>query len=341
MATCYCKYSGVSFKVEGFTHKMEIVTIHPIFDLPLDRILQRSGDWAAGRMNENEERLFFLALLANTDLVTFRCTAEPSVKIIKENTEALIKFINWRKARGAATIDLPEVVIERETRFLSQVPTWLRIWNDAKDDWLKGKAHQDLRRKMQNSEHALERLIHSSFKSSKEEASFATKLGKWAIEVASVPDRYKEQWLRIFQLKGYELYGADWYVQEDIEMCLDHMVTHLDIYNSSLHTNTVLNHLRIILAKHKAGFAYFLGISNNEYLDNASLENELDSAANAVTSNPQFRIINQDDIILDRTKQMMYSTYAPKDGSKPKREDYPNTVAFMRALAAWNLGQKE
>lgn len=336
MTQCYCMYSGVSFKVEGFSHKMEIQCIHPIFNLPLSRLLQRSGDWARDAMSKNEERLFFLALLHNTDLVHFEATAQPSHKLIIQNMEALIKFINWRKGVGAATFKLPEFMINHANRYLTNVATWIRVWNDIKDEWYKGSQLRELKKKLSTSEEALTRLMHSSFKSTED---YAGKLARWAMDAADVPGNLRDHWTKLFKLKGMDLYGADWFTSADLEELREHMETHLDIYNAPLHVNTVLQHVRTLEAKNKAGIHYCLGFN----LDNDSLSSDaMDDAVYSLT-NTSFTIIDEADKIQEQTKAAMIAAYAPATNtdSPPKLEDYPSKVAWLRAKAAWSMVKKE
>lgn len=343
MANCYCKLSGVSFSIEGFG-KTEIITTHPIFDLPLDRLVQRAGYWASGRMGDNEERLFFLALLANTELVHFRVTATPPPSIVKQNTQALLSFINWYRASGTATIPLPEFVIDNSNRHLGHIATWLRVWNDAKQEWLTGYTHKKLKMKLSLQEAALDKLIHSNLKTTED---YAGRLATWAMEAANVPVPLKEFWTKIFRLKGYEIYGADWFSSADIDECLEHMEANLDAYNSSLHTNTVLSHLRKIKELNNAGFAHWLGMSHDNSMETVD---QIAAVPSAYAVAGTYKIIGanspEDDsnLIQDNTKAAMVATYAPKDSNgefiAPNKKDYATVVAYMRAKAAYNLSVK-
>lgn len=315
----YCKYSGTEFAVDTFTQKMHVEGIHPIFFTPLKALLNRAGDWAAGRLNEKESKLLFLALFHNTELVDFRTTAHPEHRIVQLNMEVLLKFINWHTNISSPQLKLPRFVITPDTASLNNCRHWLEAWNDCRKNWENNYQIYTARKRVADKEAALERLIKSATRNPE---SYAGTLAAWAMEAGNVPKFLREYWTDLFKLKGIAVYSAR---GADLEELVEHMEEHLEVHTGTIYAHAVLRHIRILLAKNRAGINFGLGMPDEELekLDLLEMQN-----------NP-FKIVEDD---VETYNREVAASTAPL--REPVKQDYPNLVAFLRAKAAWILAQK-
>ena len=316
----YCKYSGVEFQVSNFTHKMHIEGIHPIFFAELKSLLNRAGDWAAGRLSEEEGRLLFLALFHNTKLVDFRTTAHPANRIVQLNMEVLLKFITWHSNVTSPQLRLSRIAITHDTASMNNCRYWLEAWNDARKNWENNYQIATMRKRVADKEAALERLIKSA---TRDPESYAGTLAAWAMEAGNVPKHTREYWISLFRLKGIAVYGAR---TVDLEELVDHMEEHLEAHIGTIYAHAVLRHIRILLAKNRAGINFGLGMPDEE-LEKADLLE--------MQHNP-FKIVEDDVEVHNRE---VAAATAPL--REPLKSDYPNLVAFLRAKAAWILAKKQ
>lgn len=309
----YCRYSGLSFKVENFTHKMRVEGIHPIFFVPTERLLNRAHDWADRRLDPQETRLLFLALLHSSDLVDFQVPARCAVATAEMHMEKLMNFLRWHSDKMAPALTLPSFVISNDTASLTNVGFWLEAWTDCRNDWENRRSYNRLRDILSKKEQALQKLIKSPIKSE----DYAGKLADWAIAATSQPAHIQEYWKSLFKLKGIAVYTAR---TADLQELLDEMEEKLQDYVGSIYPAAVLRHLRLLLAKNLKGLEYALGMSDEFLATQDFIADE---------ENP-YKILSIED-----TNKAAIAASAPL--TQPKESDYPSKVAYLRAKAAYGI----
>lgn len=311
-----CKYSGIEFDVPNFAN-MRIDGIHPLFYASTRHLLSRTTDWAAGRLQEQERRILFLAFLNTTDLVEFRVAAQPADNIVQLNMESLIRFVGWQNAISNPAIAFPRFVVSHDTRTLDNFKHWMQAWYDAKKDFEDGYKSYSQGTKLRNREIALERLIKNA---QKETTDYSKLLGMWAMDAGNVATNLRECWMELFQLKGLQIYNAR---SADLDELVEHMEDALE--HGSIYANATLRHCRLLRAKNKAGLNFGLGIPDEELekLDLQSLE-----------ASPY--VIVEDEVLTYNTK--LGAAGAPTE--EPKVTDYPTRLAYLRARSAWTLASK-
>jgi len=314
-----CKFSGIEFTVSAFsTNGKAIEGIHPAFYCKQSFLLSRTGDWAAARLDVQERKILFLALLNSTDLVEFRTTAFPADSTVQSNMESLIRFIGWQSAIHTPRLALPRFVISPETRELPNVQYWLEAWWSAKQEFEDGYMTSSQLTKLRNREAALEKLIKNATKTSEDYSGI---LASWALESTNAPQSIREYWTSLFKLKGLQVYNAS---KVDLEELVEHMEEFLQ--HGSIYAFESLKHVKTLLAKNKAGLNYGLGMSAEE-LENTDFL--------ALEKHP-FSIV--EDSVETHNRQIQIDA-APN--SEPSPLDYPNNrVAYLRAKARWNLSQR-
>lgn len=320
---CWCPYSNTNYRTDNFKGKWKgtINAPHPIFYSPVDSLLQRAGDLVSGELVPQEARLVFLALLNSTGLVTWEYAADPQAATVLLNSEALVRFINWKHNAASAALLLPRFVVRHANRRLENCEHWLSSLFEAKKSWELRNSDHRLREKLAQKEAVLHRLLHSTTKRGN---NYALKLAAWAMEAAAVPDNMRSYWTQLFSLTGLELYKPD-FTLADFSELREHMEDNLQIYNSPLYVNAVLHHVRRLEEIRAKGLDYWLGITAT----GAS------SAEEAEQNNYRFL----DDSIESNNVSAAIETYAPL--TKPSEREYDNKVAFIRAKAAWMLAEQK
>ena len=307
----YCQYSGTNFEVPNFP-SMKLEAIHPLFYASTKQLLSRTGDWAAGKLNEQERKIMFLSLLHHTELVEFRVTAAPADSVVQQNMENLIRFVGWMTGIQNPRLSLPRFVVSQETREMGNVRYWLQAWWDARKAFEDGYVTTGQLARLRNREVALQRMIKNAAKKTED---YAGMLGAWACDATSVDEKTKEYWLDLFRLKGVAIYNAR---TVDLEEMLEHLEENLE--HGSIYAATALKHVRSLLGRNKAGLTFGLGMDDDDSLDPSD-----------AVDNP-YRIVEDD--VETYNKEVIAAT-APVD--EPVAKNYPSKLAYLRAKAAWQL----
>lgn len=312
----YCQYSGIEYQMPNFPN-FRLQYVHPIFAAEPKHLLSRAGDWAANKYNEQERKLLFLALLHSTDLVEFRTAALPDDATVQKNMEALMRFVSWVTGIHTPAVSFPRFAISNETKHLPNVRHWIETWLEARKQFETGYKSQSQLAKMRQREGALERLIKSAGKKTED---YSGMLAAWALAASDAPKPLHEYWTSLFKLKGLDIYNAK---TVDLEELVEHLEDRLE--HGSIYAAATMKHVRLVLARNKAGLGFSLGIPTEEL---ATLDLEK-------LANQPFKIV--EDEISIYNKQVIAAT-APEE--QPVESAYPSRIAFLRAKAAYHLAQR-
>lgn len=329
---CLCPLSGTYYRTSNFSGKWKapIEVPHPIFSAPLDHLLQRSGQLIKGELSPQEDRLLFTALLHNTGMVDFRCSATPSPITILRYSERLLHFIGWYDGAWRSRLQLPRIVIDHPTRKLRQLGGWLEAWEAERTLYLATQITRKMRdeeeiaaAKQERREAALYRIIHSATRSSDQ---YSGRLAAWAMEASAVPLPLRELWTSYFRLSGIQIFSVD---EKDLRELLDHMEGELDIFTSPIFTGEVLKHLRNIVRTRELGM--------EKWIDG-------DSFGIDPLSDTPWRLLDED---------LPGSLGADQEGGEREKiappvlddpSSYPSRIAYLRAkgtLELWQDQQRE
>lgn len=323
----YCVRSGINFKAEGFTNKMHVEGIHPIFYTPMKSLLSRAADWSSDRLTETEAKLLFLALLNSSEHVEWDATARPNSGTINLNMERLMKIVMWQNNIQTPQLKFPSFVISNETCTLTNVSSWIKSWEDVRSDWEKRGTSVSMKMRLEKKEQALERLIKSSFKDPEE---YAGKLAVWAMIASSAPLALREYWISLFKLKGIEIYKAS---GTDLDELLEHLEDNLiDQVGTIYHHHTML-HIRKVIAKNQAGLEYALGFTDEE-MGRIDLE--------ALKAKP-FRMLDDEDEVNEETIEQKNRNIiiAQAPTKEPQKFEFTTHFEYLKALARWNVAKNE
>lgn len=315
-----CTLSNTYFYTTDFRN-LKVEGIHPFFSLPTRTLLSRTGDWAQGKLTEDERRVLFLSLLhsmRNTKgekLVEFRTAAIPSDRTIQYSIELLIKTVGWHNAIDTTAIPLPRYVVNHATRDLRNIHDWLKVWNDTKDDWKNNNFKSaEAKRKLEKliiREESLSKLIKSYNKKSED---YAWLIAKWSMLAGSVPAELQEYWTSLIKLKGHAVYLAE---TNDLDEMVEHM--EMNLPHGSIYAHATLKHVRNLLYKNKSG-DFGLGIPSGTDLEGA-------------LANP-FKFV--EDATETHNKNTIIASAPEKE---PIISDYSSKFEYLKAKAAWGLAK--
>jgi len=241
--------------------------------------------------------------------------------------EHLVKTLAKLNTVLNPAVVFPHYVISHETCDLSNVSFWIENWKDSHNEFLAGyKSPHDLS-KVNKREAALERLIKNPHKKVSE---FAPMLAEWAAVAGNFPTfiiehpftKMKvpcaEYWKMILIRCANEesLFSIP---QSDIQELLTHCEDEIPDTgkHGTIHSYHVFKILRHAIERQKN----FLGLG------------DLD-----IGSHTRFSILNETSSVEEAN---LDSLRASAPDHEPKRSEYPNTFAYMKAKMRWTLAEKE
>lgn len=303
-----CSLTGIEFRCEFFG-KIKATTEHPIFSLPLTNLLAQAENWAAGKLNDTENKLLFLALLKSTDLVTFSnregdkaARINPSSQIIFQNMERLMSTCTWISPYSNL-ISFPRFTITKLNSDLDNIRNILDAWANAKNQIRDNYIAELAREQLDNKAVALDRLLQKIYDKPK---TYPKILGQWALETANAPLYLRDTWLHMFSRTNKSLWDT---ATEDYELLLEFFETSPvfmeTVSSGSLKAIATLQHLRYLMKENQEGF---LGsISSFSFIEDETSFSSLTEAANKVAELTEF----------------------------PRQEQYATKLDFIRAKIAW------
>lgn len=319
MAIILCKYSGIEFRTEHFSiYNSHGESHHPIFDVPLKKLWKYFPKWQEGSLTKTDSFLLFVAYLKATDLVEFRTHVwqRPDTdRIVSSNMESLFYTIGRIITIKHPRFSIPQFVISGETRDLSNVSYWIRIWDECYQDFMRGLKDQELSSILKRKEIALERLIKNP---SLKPERYAHILADWASHAGSFPEftftdsngnetTLSDYWQSII-IKCYTALEIITIPEKDLTELIEHCEESIDTGSIQAH------HLFTTLREGLSTLQGFFSLGN-----------------------VGFKILGADDSVESANIQLLIDS-APV--AEPRRIDYPTEFAFLKAKMKWNLASR-
>ena len=310
-----CKFSGVIYTTSSFRMSVfqdTILSSHPIMDASTTTLLSYYQDWKEDKLSEIECRLLFIALLKSTDLLTFETPANPPLKIIQSNMEAVFKTLSWLNVVSGA-FSLPSYKVTTSNTDLGNVKHWINSLADAKENWSNKNSHTNLRLKMANEEEKLIKLINDTKTAT---PAFAKRLAAWVMQVCEIPKEKQDYWTSLFLLteKNLSVYNANTQDLEEMYSFIHAAISDQTISMFSIYT---LQHLSLIIEKNSKGLA--AGLFGDDEID----------LFMAAERNP-FKIMRTDEQVLAEIEE-----------PKPLLEAFLKRFDYIKANAVWHLKNEE
>lgn len=273
-------------------------------------------------MTDEEEFIFYVALLKATEHVEFRTYVRYDRKNVKATLDRLIKCVGWMHVlqhNNPLFFKLPRYVVERGTDTLGSIRGWLDSWEGIKKDWTIQIDHSSLRLKVRTREEALDRLVFSP----RHPESYAKVFVGWAIAVSGAPESWEEEWCAIFKANSAEIEKIS---SDRITAMLEFAQENLTEQFGEVRTTKFLAHIRNQLRAKQLGI--YVGMKDL----GVSVE-DIQRMMDANTSPRTFAFTDEDDAMQRYAK-------LPTQETKPRREEFADNVKYLVALNRWNIAQR-
>ncbi len=198
-----CKKTNITFKVSSFNNYF-IDSTHPIFNASYDTLMEISKDWHAGKLDETERHLLFVALLDSTSLLEWHSPAVPTDVTIQKNMQYLLRTTSWINAIGSR-IRLPHIAINHATCSLENVGNWLDSWNNAQREYTTGSHMLSVREKMEKAQIKLRDMIRANKQDSR---LYAKHMANWFMIASNAPKALHDYWTSLFMLERPAIWSA-------------------------------------------------------------------------------------------------------------------------------------
>lgn len=332
MAKVTCSKSGTYFSCEFMPFALTSKDlVHPLFHTPQKKLLSLAGVWSAGKLSATESYLLFLSLLDSTSLVQWRSHAQYTEKtdqIIANNMHGLIDIIGKINLIQHPNFNLPSFALSPDTADLSNINHWIAVWKANYHDWydsiLDSRKREEIKDKITNREEALQRLI----KSSTPTESYAPMLADWASVAGAFPTcdtihpitrtkiTLNEYWKSLIRSIANE--DKLWrFPRKDIVELIEHCEE--NIQHGNIYSHTLMRYLR----KGLHAYDNYLGFGNNDDFE-------------VVPTTTAFTVLSSQSSVQDINRAVLINT-APLE--EPKRTQYPNNFAYLKAYSSWKLAQ--
>lgn len=335
MAKVTCSKSGTYFSCEFMPFALSASNLtHPLFHTPQKKLISLAGVWSAGKLSPTESYLLFLSLLDSTGLVQWRSHAQYTNKtdqIVANNMHGLIEIIAKIQLINHPNFNLPSFAISQDTASLENVNHWIEAWKNNYTDWyssiIDSRKREEIRDKIINREEALQRLI----KSSTPVDTYAATLADWASVAGAFPTcdtlhpitktkvTLNEYWKSLIKSIANE--DKLWrFPRKDIVELIEHCEE--NIQHGNIYSHTLMKYLR----KGLHTYDNYLGFGNDDDFDsNSAITPKTTTAFTILSSTSSVQDINRAVIVNN----------APTE--EPKRTQYPNAIAYLKAYAAWKM----
>lgn len=330
---CLCPLSGFSWKAEGFaTGHHALLHPHPIFSLPFKYLLSRyASDWYSGKLSSEEKTLLALAILKDTELVTFDTAACPEERIIEQNIESLAKLATWIASIKNPAVMLPSFRITKTTSNLGNLHFWLQAWWNTKKAFEEGFVRQNKMRQQSKLEYFLDSKIkHIEAGLASETPAYLHILAEWADLAACFPTfamnhpltgdeiKLNDYWKELIcapESRWYSYPLIDW---KELE---DHIIDNIDDLSTTF-ALTLIRKCKAIINKTSIDLGLEL------------VEQSLDT-----TTGEKIYAIQS---ILEKDEEDTIAAIASKaPSSEPKQQEYATKAGYLKAKIAWNFAKQQ
>lgn len=308
-----CTRTSIEYTASGY-NDFYIESIHPLFSASYEVLLEVSKDWRRGKLSEGERRVLFVSLLSSTNLLNFRCPAEPEDATVLKYMEPVIATTNWINAIGER-IPLSKIAINASTASLKNVGSWLSNWNNTQREYTISSHMQAVRDKIAASQKKLTSMLTTGTtphgKSLEENDLYVKHLAKWFMIAAAVPRDWQEAWTEIFLMKRPAIWNAR--LIDLVEM-KEHFEENINLFDPNAKitiAGACYRHICGLLTDREEGILGALGHNKDA---------------------PSYTIVHEE------TEATNIDIAAAKAGVvEPVERNYPTKTAYLIARARWRL----
>ena len=205
-----CPYSGEVLIRSNLLLGFDYEEVHPIFRVPRNKLLTfnlvHKFDRAA---SEQEKRLYFLALLHSTDLVTFSVPAKPSTKVANKNFYQVLGFAQWMDYAMLRKEDVgfPGYIVRQDNADMENLHLWVEALLEVQNKFLARDRDIERRRSLLVENQRILNEISYAVQQGKVFTSF---LARWVLDQTGLDKHPKAQtFYTVLKTNKEEAYGID------------------------------------------------------------------------------------------------------------------------------------
>jgi hypothetical protein len=300
-----CPISGAVLLKSNYLLGFTLKDIHPIFRAKRKLIL--NSDMVHRFMKSEafeEKKLIFLAVFNSTELVEFRCPAQPNLQLVETNFLKLMHTASWlahAEYTYKSEVSFPQFVVSPDTCDLASIPAWIDSLEEIKDSVIRKDIQRDRAAELANKADEIQTSIREAAQLNR---NFTAGLARWALSFANLPrdDERYSKWLKMMCIPKQEAWMFD---IDDYKELADFLENELPSEHPQV--LSVMYQVRDLVKECKRGFTE-LSIFN-------------DDAANEDGS---FTILDSDDNVSTSVQL-----------SEPNARDFPTRLAYLVAHAQW------
>ena len=325
MAKVTCAISGIRFScdyLECLNITNEAGFMHPIFAADHRTLHLLYSRHSSGKLHTVDSYLLFLALLHSTGKVEWRQPASVDtsslqcVQLVENNIAQLITALTKTDYIRHPSFSQPSFTVTENTSDLRQIPNYIKAWLENIEDFYSSKSSEEERNQLQVIENKLTKLILSG----ESPERFAATVATWASRAAAFPTEKSELWRKTIQscFSINKMFNTPLALLKEIkEYC------ECNIEVGSIHFHTLFQVLQEGIKRHV------------DYLGGSSLAlgyTLLDSCSTTTSLADKSR---REQELKGDAEIKVIAANAP--AKYPKQEDYPTSLAFLKAKLAYRV----
>jgi hypothetical protein len=321
-----CQKSGLPIWKSDLLLGFDLADEHPIFKAKRSLILNKDTIFKFGKAeNADEKRLWFLSVLNATYLVEFQYPAAPSLRTMEANFYRLMFLAQWTsfaEYKLAKIVSFPQYIIRKDNANLENIRSWLDAIDDIREKVNKKELERDKNAALLQREMEIKKELGEANFVGK---AFTPKLAKWALELCDITFRHDDysKWMKILCTPLNEAWI---YNLEDLYEVQSLFQEGLPNLEGNPQAISVMFQVGQLIKECKRGFTEFSLIETDS--ETADFEIVEEERTGSITDESVTRKIHR---INQHLKEV------PTD--EPRKEDFPNKVAFLIAKAKWELAQ--
>lgn len=298
-----CVRTGYKLVTAAHFPGTRFAAIHPIFSIPLEQLLVSSNivSWHNGKFGREEKVLLLLAVASQLDLLVWpkqdQVPANPSNFTLENSWHSLLSVASWLPRMQAGGREYPRYVISPDTASMENFPAFLRELGDSRNTANVEDTFNEKAKKFLNQINAGNRGA---------QLQLHRLAANWVVNILEVDEDKRALWVRVLTASDERIREIPLSVLKSIEARME-----LELPGENFASVAALRRIR-----------YMMGVAENKLASLALLPESF-----GVVAKPSFTIVGK---TATQTTQVGGNTNA-----EPKREDFPDKVAFLLAKARW------
>lgn len=315
-----CAISGIRFDssfLDNITLPHTAGYFHPVFALPNEQLYKLYTSHCKGYLTPKDSYLLFMAFLHSSGKIEWKYPASLNPNdtrtrtIIENNLAQLISVLEKTAIISHPSFTQPSFVVNHHNSELAQIPYWIEAWNDNIEDFNLGIASDKEQADLISVTNKLSHLILSG----EDPMLYAHVIADWASITACFPIAKDEEWKRTIRscFNMTKMFNTPLSLLKEIKDYCE-----CNIESGSIHSHSLYNVLKEGINRHV------------DYLGGGSL------ALGYTLLSPD----SVDDMERERKGEAEIKVIlASAPEHPPREEDYPTSLAFLKAKLAYRVAR--